>query len=260
VRAVVPLYVGDCWYPLSGFLGFRNAGVAIGKEGGHNLAGAWSIAPSAKQYSEVTLGAVPSGGGGAVVRIDRNNIGPTGWLLFLWVDNPTWSGIYKINPAGDPFTPVRTFSPTIVPGDKWRLAADGNTLEVFKNGVSQFTYTTDGSYPGGDVGIETLTPAFTLAGWAGGETNSTPPAPPTISDFAPTSGPVGTNVQINGTNFSGASSVPFGSLAATTYSVSSPTVIQAAVPSGAAPGPISVTTAGGPAASASSFTVQATPP
>src|SRR2546426_3518020 len=203
-----PLDEGDRWYPLPGFQGFRKAGVAIGKDTGHNLAGAWSIAPSAKQYSEVTLGTAASGGGGAVVRIDRNNIGPTGWLLFLWADNPTaGSGIYKINPVGDPFTFVPSFTPTIVPGDKWRLAADGNVLEVFRNGVSQFTYTTDGSYPAGDVGIQTLSPAFTLAGWAGGETGSTPPAPPTISGFSPASGPVGTSVQINGTNFSGASAV-----------------------------------------------------
>src|SRR5438445_8763378 len=257
-----PLDEGDRWYPLPGFQGFRKAGVAIGKDGGHNVAGAWSIAPSAKQYSEITLGSAASGGGGAVVRIDRNNIGPTGWMLFLWVDNPTWSGIYKINPTGDPFTAVRIFNPitpTILPGDKWRLTADGNTLEVFRNGVSQFTYVTDGSYPTGDVGIETLSSAFTLSGWAGGETTSTPPAPPTISDFTPASGPVGTSVQINGTNFSGASSVKFNNVSAT-YAVSSPTVIQATVPSGAGSGPISVTTAGGTAASTSNFTVTSPPP
>src|SRR5438445_93801 len=257
-----PLDEGDRWYPLPGFQGFRKAGVAIGKDGGHNVAGAWSIAPSAKQYSEITLGSAASGGGGAVVRIDRNNIGPTGWMLFLWVDNPTWSGIYKINPTGDPFTAVRIFNPitpTILPGDKWRLTADGNTLEVFRNGVSQFTYVTDGSYPTGDVGIETLSSAFTLSGWAGGETTSTPPAPPTISDFTPASGPVGTSVQINGSNFSGASSVTFNNVAAT-YAVSSPTVIQATVPSGAGSGRIGVTTAGGTATSTSNFTVTRPPP
>src|SRR5438445_273676 len=257
-----PLDEGDRWYPLPGFQGFRKAGVAIGKDGGHNVAGAWSIAPSAKQYSEITLGSAASGGGGAVVRIDRNNIGPTGWMLFLWVDNPTWSGIYKINPTGDPFTAVRIFNPitpTILPGDKWRLTADGNTLEVFRNGVSQFTYVTDGSYPTGDVGIETLSSAFTLSGWAGGETTSTPPAPPTISDFTPARGPVGTSVQINGTNFSGASAVKFNNVSAT-YAVSSPTVIQATVPSAASSGPISVTTAGGTASSTSNFTVTSPPP
>jgi hypothetical protein len=59
----------------------------------------------------------------------------------------------------------------IVAGDRWRLTADGNTLEVFRNGVSQFTFTTDGSYPSGDVGMEALEllpPAFTFSAWEGG--------------------------------------------------------------------------------------------
>src|SRR5207302_1989283 len=82
---------------------------------------------------------------------------------------------------------------------------------------------------------------------------------PTLSDFTPASGPVGTSVQINGTNFSGASSVTFNNVAAT-YAVSSPTVIQATVPSGAGSGPIGVTTAGGTTASTTNFTVTSPPP
>src|SRR5205807_1797058 len=90
--------------------------------------------------------------------------------------------------------------------------------------------------------------------------SSTVPAPvPTISGFAPTSGPVGTSVQINGTNFSGASAVTFGSKSAT-YAVTSPTTIQATVPAGATTGPIGVTTDGGTVSSVSNFTVTASPP
>jgi len=72
----------------------------------------------ARQYSEVTLGSVPSGGGGPIVRIDRSGPGQTGWLLFLWIDNPAFSGIYKMNPDGS-FTGVRVFTANIVTGDKW---------------------------------------------------------------------------------------------------------------------------------------------
>jgi len=43
-------------------------------------------------------------------------------------------------------------------------------LTVSRNGVDQFTYTTDGSYPNGDVGIDAYTPAFTFAAWEGGDT------------------------------------------------------------------------------------------
>jgi hypothetical protein len=169
-----PLDEGDRWYPLPGYSGFKKTGsLAIGLDSGHNASGVWSITPPANQYSQVTLGAVTSGGGGPVVRIDRNNPGQTGWLLFLAPDNVSLSGIYKMNPDGS-FTAARLFTPTIVSGDKWRLTANGNTLEVFQNGVSQFVYTTDGSYATGDVGMEAYTSNFTFMGWEGGDTAQAP--------------------------------------------------------------------------------------
>jgi chitodextrinase len=184
-----PLDEGDRWYPLPGYSGFRKAaGTAIGLNSGQNVSGVWSIAPPAKQYSEVTLGAVASGGGGPIVRIDRNNPGQTGWLLFLYTDAPSSSGIYKLTPDGG-FTAVLRFTPIIVSGDKWRLTADGDTLEVFRNGVFQFTYTTDGAYPAGDVGIMADTQAFTFEGWEGGDIalGSSPSAPSNLSAIAASS-------------------------------------------------------------------------
>jgi len=179
-----PLDEGDRWYPLPGYSGFKKAGgLAMGLDWSNNAEGVWGITPPAKQYSEVTLGTAARGGGGPIVRIDRNNAGQTGWLLFLFVDNPAGSGIFKMNPDGS-FTGVRYFTPTIITGDKWRLTADGNTLEVFKNGVSQFTYTTDGSYPAGDVGIEAQGPAFTFMGWEGGDVAASP-IPPAQPPTAP---------------------------------------------------------------------------
>jgi chitodextrinase len=179
-----PLDEGDRWYPLPAYLGFRKAGgAAIGLSASDNVSGVWSIAPPPTQYSQVTLGAVASGGGGPIVRIDRNNAGPTGWLLFLDANTPSSSGIYKITPDGR-FNAVQPFTATIVSGDKWRLTANGNTLEVFQNGVLQFTYTTDGSYAIGDVGIEAHTPAFTFTGWEGGDTGAAVP-PDTQAPTAP---------------------------------------------------------------------------
>lgn len=166
-----PLDESDTWYPLPGYSGFRKAGgQVIGLEPGHNASGAWSIAPPATQYSQVTLGSVPSGGGGPIVRIDRNNPGQTGWLLFLYADDPSSSGIYKMTPDGNFIIGV-LFSPTIVVGDTWRLSANGNTLNVYRNGLIQITYTTDGSYASGDVGIEAFTPAFTFTAWQGGNSS-----------------------------------------------------------------------------------------
>ena len=172
-----PLDEGDRWYPLPGYSGFKKTGgLAVGQNSGHNASGVWSITPPATQYSEVTLGTVTSGGGGPIVRIDRNNTGQTGWLLFLSADAPSNSGIFKMTPDGG-FTAAQLFTPTIISGDKWRLTANGNTLEVFQNGVSQFKYTTDGSYAAGDVGIEAYTSNFTFMGWGGGDTAQAPTAP-----------------------------------------------------------------------------------
>ncbi len=77
---------------------------------------------------------------------------------------------------------------------------------------------------------------------------------PTITSFTPPNGPVGTQVTITGTNFTGATSVMFGGKTAVFTVVDSQT-ITATVPKGARSGPISVTTPGGKAGSGSSFIV-----
>ena len=116
-----PLNEGDRWYPLPFYLGFKKtSGHISGLSSSENMAGVWSITPPATQYSEVTLGAVASGGGRPIVRIDRNNNGQTGWLLLLLASAPGSSGIYKLTPDGRS-SAVRVFTPTLLSGDKFRL-------------------------------------------------------------------------------------------------------------------------------------------
>jgi hypothetical protein len=84
-------------------------------------------------------------------------------------------------------------------------------------------------------------------------------AAPTITSFNPTSGPVGTSVQINGTGFqdgSDVSAVTFNGTAAT-FTVNSDVLITATVPSGASDGNIEVTDSEGTAMSPSNFDVTA---
>jgi uncharacterized repeat protein (TIGR03803 family) len=78
---------------------------------------------------------------------------------------------------------------------------------------------------------------------------------PVVLSFSPTSGPVGTAVVITGKSFTGATKVTFGGAKTATFSVDSYTQITATVPTGAKTGKIQVTTPGGNASSAATFTV-----
>lgn len=89
--------------------------------------------------------------------------------------------------------------------------------------------------------------------------NVIPPPPPAISSFVPSEGPYGTEVTINGSNFTGASQVKFNEAAAT-FTIVSETEIRATVPAADGSGKISVTTSGGTATSAEDFTVTPPPP
>ena len=79
-------------------------------------------------------------------------------------------------------------------------------------------------------------------------------APPAITAFTPTSGPVGTTVTLSGSGFSGATAVTLSGVAVA-FSVNSDTQITATVLPGATSGPISITTLGGTTTSSTSFTV-----
>ncbi len=78
---------------------------------------------------------------------------------------------------------------------------------------------------------------------------------PYISSFTPTSGPIGTEVTINGANLTGATSVKFNGVAAASFIVDSANRIRATVPAGATSGAISITTPVGTAVSPGSFLV-----
>lgn len=87
-----------------------------------------------------------------------------------------------------------------------------------------------------------------------------PPQPPSISGFNPSSGPAGTEVTVNGANFTQVNAVRFNGAPAQSYVVDSSSQIRAVVPTGATSGPVQVTTAAGSASSAGSFTVTVPPP
>jgi uncharacterized repeat protein (TIGR03803 family) len=78
---------------------------------------------------------------------------------------------------------------------------------------------------------------------------------PKIGNLDPSSGPVGTQVNIVGGGFARTSKVTFGGVTATSFRVLSPSAIQATVPQGAMTGMVTVKTPNGGAASKENFTV-----
>jgi uncharacterized repeat protein (TIGR03803 family) len=78
---------------------------------------------------------------------------------------------------------------------------------------------------------------------------------PQLKSFTPPSGPVGTVVTITGVSLTQTTKVTFGGVAAMSFTVNSDTQVTATVPTGAKTGKIVITTPGGTASSATSFTV-----
>jgi hypothetical protein len=120
-----------------------------------------------------------------------------------------------------------------------------------------------------DFHIDTSVPAGATSGpinvtTPGGSASSstftvTTATPPTITDFNPKNGSVGTPVTITGTNFTGATAVGFTGASQTALTVDSNTQITTTVPSGATTGKLTVTTPGGTSApSTQTFTVAVT--
>jgi len=120
----------------------------------------------------------------------------------------------------------------------WKPAAAGN-----------YTITARASDNQGAVGTSLPVTVSVLA----------PSPAPTISSFAPASGPVGTSVVITGTNFSGVTGIQFNGISASVWKIVSGTQISATVPVGATTGRVRMATATSSATSSVVFTVT-TPP
>ena len=107
------------------------------------------------------------------------------------------------------------------------------------------------------VAAGSTTGRITVAGPSGTTTSATSfvvGIAPSISSFAPATGPEGASVVIRGAGFSGASRVTFDGITAT-FTLNSGTQITAIVPVGATTGPVAVTTPVSTGQSASSFVV-----
>ena len=155
------------------------------------------------------------------------------------------------NDPDDDYTSLGGHAPTAVGYDSGGLIVENSWGPYWDNGgyVHISWDWLEGTYQ--DSGWPDLTQAVAMVSMS----HYYAPAP-TITSFAPTSGPVGATVTLTGSGFSGASKVTFDGCVAG-FSVDSDTQISATVPGGATSGAIAVTTPGGGASSATSFTVTA---
>ena len=130
--------------------------------------------------------------------------------------------------------------------------AGGNGGDISNNG-------TNGSFPGGGGGEKGKNGGSSGGGGNGQVIVSWVPNP-TITSFTPSNACAasGASVVITGTNFTGSTAVKFNGVNAS-FIVNSDTQITAQLPALATSGALTVTTPGGTATSATSFTVIATP-
>ena len=157
---------------------------------------------------------------------------------------------------------VSSFSPTDGPVGTEVTVTGSEFLEITDvtfNGTSTASFTLDSSTQiratvptGATTGPIGVTNA---AGTGSSSTDFVVTSVPNIASFTPTSGPVATEVTLSGLNFTGTTSVAFGGVAATAFTVDSDSQLRAIVPSGATTGLIAVTNADGTGTSATSFTV-----
>jgi len=174
------------------------------------------------------------------------------------VSMDTWQN--AVNPS-DNFVGIATGG---VPGAGQELnyVQTNTSIPALRNTVNHFVVTTSSTgitvtMDGAEVlNYATSLPPYVLVGFTGGTggfndvhqvqnvviTTGSPALEPTVTSISPNSGSTtaGTSVTITGTNFTGASSVDFGTTAAA-FTVKSATSITATAPTGTGIGPVDVT-------------------
>jgi hypothetical protein len=235
----------------------------------------------------------PSGPVGTVVTISGVNLSNVRAVAFngsasasVFIDSDTQvravvstgattGKIAVTNPAGttesaNPFSVtqipvISSFNPTSgIVGDAVTINGQnfGGTTLVSFNGVSAAITSNTGSELVVSVPSGATTGKIEVTNGDGtGQSGSdfTVILPPVFSSFSPTSGAVGTEVTITGSNLAAVSSVKFNGMASATLHLDSDIQLRATVPTGASSGLIELTNDAGNVSSASPFTIAQIP-
>jgi uncharacterized repeat protein (TIGR03803 family) len=175
--------------------------------------------------------------------------------------NPCQGVFFSVATGDAAFVNLEPTQKTAIVGTKVGMFGQGfSSASVVKfGGVASISVTLSGTtYLTAKVPVGAHTGAVTVTT---GSTTLTSPqtfkVKPKITSFSPPSGSSGTLVTINGLGLIQATTVKFGTVKATTFTVVSDSEVTADVPSGLSPGTvtISITTPGGTANSPTKFTV-----
>jgi hypothetical protein len=163
--------------------------------------------------------------------------------------------ITSFNPQSGPVGTNVTLNGTAFTGTT-SVRFNGTPATFSVNGDTQVSTTAPAGATTGNITLTTpngtaFTSTFTVTGGGGG-------GAPSISNFAPRSGPIGTSVTITGFRFDGATAVRFNGTSAPFNVNGAGTQITTTVPAGATTGKVSVTTPSGTDQSFGDFTVTGT--
>jgi hypothetical protein len=167
---------------------------------------------------------------------------------FTYISRPTVSSVAPNSGTTAGGTPVTITGANFTGASAVKFGS--TTVSYTVTNATQISATSPAG--SGIVDVTVTTPGGTSATGSGDRFTFVAP-PPTVTSVSPTTGPAagGTQVTITGTNFTGATSVKFGSATAT-YTVNSATQISATSPAGANMVDVTVTTAGGSSATGAS--------
>ena len=174
---------------------------------------------------------------------------------FTYFAEPTIAGVTPSTGSALGATPITITGTNLTGATVTVGGAAATSIAVNGAGTSLTAVTPAGTVGAQNVVVTTVGGTTTLTG---GFTYFVPA--PTIASLSPNSGTTlgGTTVTISGANLTGASSVTFGGVAATSFVVVSGTSITAVTPSGAeGPQTVAVTTAGGTATASFTYLTNA---
>ncbi|WP_158546221.1 choice-of-anchor D domain-containing protein [Adhaeribacter pallidiroseus] len=231
------------------------------------ISGVTLSGPDANQFTLTTTGVTAEVIPGATTTFTANfapkNITPsTKNAVITIASNDADESAYTINVTGNAFIyngAITTINPAAGAAIGATVTINGNNLinttGVTFNGVAA-TFTIVST-----TRVTAVVPAGATTGLISvtnpvGTVSSAQPYNiiPKITSFTPTIAATGSTITINGTSFTGATSVKFNGLEAASFVVNSSTKITAVVPANATTGQISVTTPSGTGTSAASFT------